>query len=95
MACTSIRDEDEQIREPDPRRNQIKTKQKSQEMGEAGGRGGLTRLSGEGRLIDLDPTIGGSLGEAQKSTTMKHFPTESKEWVRREAPPRPAPLQLT
>jgi hypothetical protein len=58
----------------------------------------VTRLSGEGRLIDLDPTIGGSLGDAQKSTTMrgtKHFPTESKEWVRREAPPRPAPLQLT
>jgi hypothetical protein len=25
----------------------------------------LTRLSGEGRLIDLDPTIGGSLGEGE------------------------------
>ena len=27
---------------------------------------GLTRLSGEGRLMDLDPTIGGSLREFDK-----------------------------
>jgi len=29
---------------------------------------GLTRLSGEGRLMDLDPTIGGSLSEFGKET---------------------------
>jgi hypothetical protein len=27
---------------------------------------GVTRLSGEGRLMDLDPTIGGSLGENEE-----------------------------
>jgi hypothetical protein len=45
MACPSIRDQNQQVRGA---RSVAKSKDKLQEMGEAGGRGWLTRLSGGG-----------------------------------------------